>query len=358
MEPLLEELDIPVIVVDGPDWTVRLLNRCARLWMGAREGEPLRAFVPGLDRERLLARIAKGREARFEHRTLCAPSFAAQYFCRPRPDGSVLVEGRSGSALEESEAMLASYSLLIEKQKRELEQEKQRVERVLLNILPPKTIEQLRMFGRAIPERFENVSVLFLDIVDFTAISRDLSPDELFAELNDLFTAFDDIVTHYGCERIKTIGDAYLAVAGLPEPNPAHAPAIVSAAMAMRGFLEHRNARSRRQWTCRIGVHSGTVTAGVIGRLKYIYDIFGDGVNTASRMEGHCDPMQINLSVETRDLLDESFAVASRGLIEVKGKGPLEMFYVERAPFDASQLERVISASDNRSSLLEAFREL
>jgi class 3 adenylate cyclase len=353
---LHDELEIPVLVVEGEDWTVRSANPSARLWLGAQVGLPLAAAVPGLDRARLVTRMDKGREARFEQRTLCEPSFMAQYFCRPRPDGSVLVEGRSGAALEESEAMLASYSLLVEKQKKELEQEKQRVERVLLNILPPKTLEQLRLFGRAIPERFEDVSVLFLDFVDFTAISRDLSPDELFAELNDLFTAFDDIVTRYGCERIKTIGDAYLAVSGLPEPNPAHAPAIVTAGVAMRRFVERRNARGGRQWTCRIGVHSGAVTAGVIGRLKYIYDIFGDGVNTASRMEGRCEPMRINMSGRTRALLDASFPVTARGAVEVKGKGPMEMFYVEDAPVDAAHLERVISASDDRSNLLEVFR--
>jgi class 3 adenylate cyclase len=199
--------------------------------------------------------------------------------------------------------MVSSYSLLIEKQKRQIEVEKTRVEKLLLNILPRKSVEELRQFGRTVPERFDDVSVLFLDFVGFTTIAQALTPDELFSELNEIFSAFDDIITRHACERIKTIGDAYLAVCGMPDRNPDHAKAIVQAALAMRAFVERRNQSAQRAWSCRIGVHSGAVTAGVIGRLKYIYDIFGDG-----------------------------FEVEPRGLMEVKGKGAMEMFYVHGAP--------------------------
>jgi len=329
---VLDALEVPVLVVSPDTWVVLSANRCAERWLGVRVGAPLGEAMPGLDTERLQSKWARGREARHEQRALVEPSFLAQFYFRLLATGEILVEGRSGAALEEAEAMVASYSLLVEKQKRQIELEKTRVEKLLLNILPRKSVEQLRQFGRTKPERFDNVSVLFLDFVGFTAISQDLTPDELFSELNEIFTAFDDISTRHGCERIKTIGDAYLAVCGMPDPNPDHATAIVQGALAMRAFVERRNQTAARQWACRIGVHSGAVTAGIIGRLKYIYDIFGDGVNTASRMESRAEPMQINISAATRALLGEAFVLEPRGLIEAKGKGQLEMFYVASGP--------------------------
>ena len=329
---VFETLEVPVLVVSPDDWTVREANRCAGMWLGAAPGMSLTELMPKADFSRLQSKLARGKEARHEQRSQTAPSFMAQYFFRPLPGGELLVEGRSGAALEEAEAMVSSYSLLIEKQKRQIEVEKTRVEKLLLNILPRKSVEELRQFGRTVPERFDNVSVLFLDFVGFTAIAQELTPDELFSELNEIFSAFDDIITRHACERIKTIGDAYLAVCGMPDRNPDHAKAIVQAALAMRAFVERRNQSSRHAWSCRIGVHSGAVTAGVIGRLKYIYDIFGDGVNTASRMESRAEPMQINISAATRALLGDGFEVEPRGIMEVKGKGAMEMFYVHGAP--------------------------
>lgn len=329
---VLEALEVPVLVVSPDDWTVREANRSADLWLGAAAGMSLTALMPTADFARLQSKLARGKEARHEQRSQTAPSFMAQYFFRLLPGGELLVEGRSGAALEEAEAMVSSYSLLIEKQKREIEVEKIRVEKLLLNILPRKSIEELRQFGRTVPERFDHVSVLFLDFVGFTTIAESLTPDALFNELNEIFSAFDEIITRHDCERIKTIGDAYLAVCGMPDKNPDHAKAIMQAALAMRAFIERRNQSAPRAWSCRIGIHSGAVTAGVIGRLKYIYDIFGDGVNTASRMESRAEPMQINISAATRALLGDDFQVESRGLMEVKGKGSMEMFYVQGAP--------------------------
>ncbi len=332
-DAVLDALDVPVLVVSTQEWTVRSANTCAGRWLGAAAGAPLSAFMPDADLTRLQSKLARGKEARHEQRTQTDPSFMAQYFFRPMGEGQVLIEGRSGAALEEAEAMVASYSLLVEKQKRQIEVEKTRVEKLLLNILPRKSVEQLRQFGRTIPERFDDVSVLFLDFVGFTALSQTLSPEELFSELNDIFSAFDDIITRYGCERIKTIGDAYLAVCGMPEANPMHAPAIVTAALAMRAFIRDRNATTRHKWACRIGIHSGSVTAGVVGRLKYIYDIFGDGVNTASRMESHAEPMTINVSESTRALLDPAaFSLSARAPVDVKGKGTMRMHFVDEVP--------------------------
>jgi adenylate cyclase len=332
-DALMDALDVPVLHLDGDGWVVRYANRCALTWLDARVGEPLVASMPSLDRARIESKLKRGRESKHEQRTNIEPSFLAEYYFRALADGTILVEGRSAAALEEAQAMVSSYSLMVEKQKRQIEVEKTRVEKLLLNILPRKSVEQLRQFGRTIPERFDDVSVLFLDFVGFTALSQTLSPEELFSELNDIFSAFDDIITRYGCERIKTIGDAYLAVCGMPEANPMHAPAIVTAALAMRAFIRDRNATTRHKWACRIGIHSGSVTAGVVGRLKYIYDIFGDGVNTASRMESHAEPMTINVSESTRALLDPAaFSLSARAPVDVKGKGTMRMHFVDEVP--------------------------
>jgi class 3 adenylate cyclase len=225
--------------------------------------------------------------------------------------------------------MLASYSELIEKKTRSLAREQRRVERLLFNVLPEKCVNELRSYGRTKPERFHEVSVLFLDFVGFTELSQRMSTERLFNELNELFTAFDAIITEHCCERIKTIGDAYLAVCGMPDRIQGHAELISSAAFKMRAFVEERNLTHQTTWRCRIGLHTGEVTGGVVGRLKYIYDVFGDGVNTASRMESNSEPMKINLSVALRERLGPAYKVSSRGMVDVKGKGMMEMFFLD-----------------------------
>lgn len=322
-------LSTPFIHACGEQWQIVFANAAAQQWLGVRVGEPLLQFMPGLDRAKALARLSKGRNFEFSHKTCTAPSFSALYKFRLDADGqSVLVEGKDDSAMEEAQSLINAYSKMIDKQKAEIEAEKANVEKLLLNILPRKTMEELRLFGTAEPELFPEVSVLFLDFVGFTTISQHLSPRVLFDELNDMFTAFDQIVSQFGCERIKTIGDAYLAVGGMPEASPHHAQRIVDVAIAIRDHLLRRNETHPHPWQCRIGIHSGSVIAGIVGQVKYIYDIFGDGVNTAARMEANSAPMCINISRSTRNLLDESYICESRGLIPVKGKGDLEMFFV------------------------------
>jgi class 3 adenylate cyclase len=157
---------------------------------------------------------------------------------------------------------------------------------LLGNVLPLRVIRDLRERGTSEPERFENVSNLFTDLVDFTDISSGLAPEYLIGELSDLFCGFDCIIEKYGCTRIKTIGDAYMAVCGLPEADDAHAEKIVRAGLECVKYLRKRNERSPIKWTMRAGVHGGTVVAGIVGARRYVYDFFGDAVNIASRMEG------------------------------------------------------------------------
>jgi len=220
--------------------------------------------------------------------------------------------------------------VLVKERTKELAQEKEKTEDLLLNILPLKVVNDLKKNGKSNPESFENVTVYFSDIVGFTNLSTTLEPSVLINELNDMFTAFDDIMTSHNCERIKTIGDAYMAVCGLPRPDDQHAGNIINAAMDIREYLEKRNEKASIKWKIRIGIHSGKVVGGVVGVRKYIYDVFGDTINTTSRMESNSEPMQINVSETTYNLVRDQFDFSPRKITEIKGKGEMRMFFLQR----------------------------
>lgn len=208
--------------------------------------------------------------------------------------------------------------------------EKDKSEKLLLNILPVRVADDLKQYGKTEPESFENVTVLFSDFVGFTKLSASLEPKFLINELNELFTAFDNIIEKNECERIKTIGDAYLAVCGLPALNNDHAENILRSTLEIKEYLLKRNRDSEIEWIIRMGVHSGKVIGGVVGVKKYIYDVFGDTINTASRMESNCEPMKINVSEYTYKLTKEKFVFSDGREIEVKGKGKMKMFYLDK----------------------------
>jgi len=209
-----------------------------------------------------------------------------------------------------------------------LAEEQKKSAKLLRNILPERVIADLETNGKSTPELFDNVTVFFSDIVGFTSISRTLEPAVLIAELNSIFTGFDHIFTGNGCERIKTIGDAYLSVSGMPEPNATHCANILKSALEARAFLEERNRTSTLQWRMRMGVNSGQVVGGIVGVEKYIYDVFGDTINTAARMEQNSEAMKINVSESTYELAKGLFNFTPREPIEVKGKGVMRMFFL------------------------------
>lgn len=213
--------------------------------------------------------------------------------------------------------------------------EKDKNEQLLLNILPRKVVSDLKQNGISFPEKFKNVTVFFSDIVDFTKASAHLDPKQIINELNDIYTAFDEIMLKYDCERIKTIGDAYMAVCGMPQQNEHHAEMMLKASMEVMNYIEKRSLSSKIKWEIRIGMHSGNVVGGIVGVKKYIYDIFGDTINTASRMENNSSPMRINISDETYILISNSEFIKAnqitfekRSPIQVKGKGKMVMYFV------------------------------
>ncbi len=222
------------------------------------------------------------------------------------------------------------YSLQLKKKdNRIIASAREKSDQLLLNILPAGIANDLKEKGKTEPQIFEDVTACFIDIVNFTSRSTEIEPKILIGELNEIFTAFDNIIEKNHCERIKTIGDSYMAVAGLPDFNPRHAVYIVRSCIEMIRFIRKRNATTQHQWEIRIGVHSGEVIAGVVGVKKYIYDVFGDTINTASRMESNSEPMKINISESTFDLVRDEFETEYRGELQVKGKGKLRMYFVK-----------------------------
>ncbi len=214
--------------------------------------------------------------------------------------------------------------------------ERDKNERLLLNTLPIKVVNDLKTKGTSEPEKFKRVTVFFSDIVGFTKMSSKLDPKKLIDELNDIYTRFDEIVTKNHCERIKTIGDAYMAVCGMPNQDEHHAENILKSAVEIIQYLNERNKDSSLHWKVRIGIHSGTVVGGIVGVKKYIYDVFGDTINTASRMESSSEPMRINISKNTYELIRHSKIVSELKLkftprepMEIKGKGLMKMYFVD-----------------------------
>jgi class 3 adenylate cyclase len=211
----------------------------------------------------------------------------------------------------------------------ELSREKGKSEKLLLNILPPQVAEELKTLGQSRPVLFENVTVLFTDIVGFTSKSAMIPPSVLIGELNVIFTAFDNIIERNHCERIKTIGDAYLAISGINKEQSDHVANILKSALEIIEYLKERNKTSEHYWEVRAGVHTGSIVGGIVGVKKYIYDIFGDTVNTTSRLEQHSEPMKINVSSEVYALTENRFDFVVRNATELKGKGVQKMYFLE-----------------------------
>jgi class 3 adenylate cyclase len=235
----------------------------------------------------------------------------------------------------EKEVSLRTYEVMsqkhqIEQQHEELKAEKKKSDDLLLNILPAEVAEELKQKGTTEARQFECVTVLFTDFVDFTQAGEHMQAQELVNELDACFKAFDDIISKYNIEKIKTIGDAYLAVCGIPNPDSLHAVNVVRASIEISAFMQERKSRlGDGSFDVRIGIHSGPVVAGIVGIKKFAYDIWGDTVNTAARMEQHGEAGKINISQFTYELINDKFECKYRGEIEAKNKGALRMYFVE-----------------------------
>lgn len=222
---------------------------------------------------------------------------------------------------EELEALVKERTIL-------LENEKEKSDALLYNMLPKEIADEIKEKGSAVPRRYEEVSVLFTDFENFTSTAATMSAKKLVSEINEIFEAFDNIIEKFNIEKIKTIGDAYMAVSGLPSEKEDHAIVCVQAAKAMQSFINHRNENAAVKWKMRIGIHSGSIIAGIVGKKKFTYDIWGSTVILASRMEEVGEINRVNISATTCDYVQDHFECEYRGKVSVEGQGEMDMYFV------------------------------
>ena len=248
-----------------------------------------------------------------------------------KPFNPVLLRARINACLEKKRLRDQEQAYL---KKLAIEQEKS--ENLLLNILPQPIAQRLKQGEKNIADSFSDVTVLFADIVDFTKLSASLSPDELVETLNQIFSIFDELAEKYGLEKIKTIGDAYMVVGGLPTPRADHVEAIAEMALDMQNKIRSFSLNHKEPLQMRIGIHTGPVEAGVIGTKKFAYDLWGDTVNTANRMESHGIAGKIQVTMKTYERLKHQYLLEKRHIISVKGKGEMNTYFLlgrkEKAP--------------------------
>ncbi len=235
------------------------------------------------------------------------------------------LKGQRNKIQQQKEAIESQYEII--------KVEREKSEKLLLNILPEETAQELKEKGRAVPREYRMVTVLFTDFVKFTQVAEKLTPEELINELDLCFAEFDHIISRHNLEKIKTIGDAYMCAGGIPVENASNAMDAVAAALEIRDFMEkERNRREKKgqeYWQLRIGIHTGEVVAGVVGKMKFAYDIWGDAVNTASRMESSGETGKVNISGSTYEIVRDHFKCTYRGKVYAKNKGDIDMYFVD-----------------------------
>ncbi|HEY9605587.1 MAG TPA: adenylate/guanylate cyclase domain-containing protein [Allocoleopsis sp.] len=247
-------------------------------------------------------------------------------FCVLGLIGITLVIGRLRQTSKELELRVIERTTQLQEINEELVKEQEKCERLLLNILPEPIAQQLKERTSHIADGFADVTILFADIVGFTQLSEQLSPTQLVGILNEIFSTFDRLTEQYGLEKIKTIGDAYMVVGGIPTPRSDHADAIAQMALDMRKEIARFNLKHSITISVRMGINTGPVVAGVIGTKKFIYDLWGDAVNTASRMESHGLAGCIQVTQATYELLQNKYLFQERGRIQIKGKGEMTTY--------------------------------
>ena len=253
----------------------------------------------------------------------CISAGAEDYV--PKPFNSVILRARIEASLSKKQLHDQEVKFVAR-----IQAEQAKSESLLLGILPPLIANRLKSGERDIVDSVPAATVLFADIVGFTKIAADMSPEETAFLLNDLFSAFDGLVDSYGMEKVKTIGDAYMAVAGVPESAPDHALRGARMALAMQQAMQRFNVRNRHNWSIRVGVHCGPLMAGIIGSRKFAYDLWGDTVNLASRLESQGEAGKIHVSRDMAEALADKFELTELGVFSIRNRGDESVYRLER----------------------------
>ena len=336
-ESLLRAIGVGVAIVRADDLGFVFHNESFAEWFGTpADDTALTDVLDELDVEEMRATLAEGNRLDVEvsikpkRRTLIIAVAISPM--NARDEEMLVIECQNITRIRELEGMIDSYSTMVERNTRELEREKERVERLLLNLMPRSVYEEFKTFGVVTPQLYQEVSVVMLDFVDFTKFASQTDPTVTLGELNDIFTAFDRIVEQFGCERIKTIGDAYLAVCGMPERTPDHMQIVARCAVRFLKYLERRNQSHQHKWQARVGLGTGAAVGSVVGIQKYVYDVFGPSVNVAARLQVLADPMSIVAPDEMKDALIDEFQIGDLGRHDLKGLGEMRLITVGGTP--------------------------
>lgn len=330
-EQLLRAIGVGIALLDADKFTIQFSNDTFIDWFCSDGNTVLfDDLFPQLERETLMTGLERDKHFTMEfsykkkRRTMI---FAADFSYALEDERPIVVMVcQNISRIRELESMIDSYSKMVERNTREIKREKEQVEKLLLNMMPRSVYEEYKTFGVVTPTLYDPITVLMLDFVGFTEMAVSADPSTTVSELNDIYSAFDRIGEQYGCERIKTIGDAYITVSGLPEPTPDHASAVANTAIRFVRYLERRNQSHSTQWRCRIGLASGSVVGSVVGIQKYVYDIFGPAVNFASRLQDCSNAQEITISEDVKDALGGEFKVESAGVRKIRGFGEQETY--------------------------------
>lgn len=340
-EQLLRAIGVGVALLDRGSLSFHFHNDTFEEWFGAQVGtNPLPIVFEGLDVAALNTALDEsGRyAAEINHKKKRRNMVIAVEFTAASEGEQQLIVlvCQNITRIRELESMIDSYSMMVERNTREIKREKEQVEKLLLNIMPRSVYEEFKAFGVVTPQLYDPISVLMLDFVGFTDMVASADPSVTVTELNDIYSAFDRIGEQFGCERIKTIGDAYITVAGLPDPMPDHAKAVANTAIRFIRYLERRNKSHPHQWHCRIGLASGAVVGSVVGIQKYVYDIFGPAVNLATRLQEFSEPMQISVQNDVAKTLREEFEIDSLGERDIRGFSTQEIWRLNDSKRDMS----------------------
>lgn len=317
-EQLLRAIGVGVALVHARSGAIRYANDTFAEWFGPIESETrLADLIAGAEISGALEKLAVDGKVTTEvsfkkRRRSMTVAIEFNRALDEDEDLAVLV-CQNISRIKELESMIDSYAMMVERNTHEIRREKEHVEKLLLNMMPRSAYEEYKSFGVVAPRLFHEVTVLTLSFANFEQIIAEHDPAVIVSELNDVYTAFDRIGEQFGCERVRTTGDSYFAVSGVPDPVQDHAGSVASAAIRFLRYLEQRNTSHPIRWMACIGIASGPVIGSVVGVQKYIYDVFGPAVSTADRVRTAAPAMQIAIDGSAEMLLDTRFSVERQG---------------------------------------------